>query len=181
MRISRGFLGLLIFIFLNVFSFSEEEDFSSDAIERILKRKNCFNCIDVAEEKDTDLFIFMSFSVPENTWKELSNEVKKAEAVFILRGLPGNSFNEFFSKISELKKKGIAAPIQIFPEYFKKYEINHCPAFVFKEGEKFDKVSGNISLGTALEIISRRGETFRSKDLIKKIKKGGETLWTFQE
>ena len=105
----------------------------------------------------TSLFIFISFSVPIESWKDLSCELEKAGGVFVLNGIPNGSFSEFADKVKEIRSKGIDAPIQIDPQSFEKYGIEHVPAFVLDDGNEFDKIYGNIPLSKALQLIAETG------------------------
>lgn len=102
------------------------------------------------------LFVFISFSVPVESWKDLSAELENTDGVFVLKGIPHGSFKEFASKIAEFRKQGINAPIQIDPLAFEKYGIEQVPAFVQSEEELFNKVVGNIPLSTVLELFKNR-------------------------
>lgn len=101
--------------------------------------------------------IFISFSVPIESWKDLSCELEKAGGVFVLNGIPNGSFSEFADKVKEIRSKGIDAPIQIDPQSFEKYGIEHVPAFVLDDGNEFDKIYGNIPLSKALQLIAETG------------------------
>lgn len=109
--------------------------------------KPCESCfkgkIEIPEPK---ILVFISFSVPKNIWLSLSQEMEKENAVFVLRGVPENSFKSFAKEIINLKEEGLKATVQIQPELFKEYEIDSVPAFVFKEGNLSHKVCGAISM-----------------------------------
>lgn len=121
------------------------------------KCTNCFDDIQLIFGEE-HIFVFMSFSVPDEVWISLSKEMEKRGASFVIRGLPKNSFAELSQKIFSLKEKGVNVPIQVDPEKFKKYEIQDVPAFVYAKANKFDKVTGNISLKYALDRIKLKGD-----------------------
>lgn len=102
------------------------------------------------------LYIFISFSVPEESLKELSYGLEETGGSFVIRGLPQNSFREFFEKTKSLKEKGISAPILIDPEAFANFNIERVPTFALKSGESFEKYEGNVPLRDALRIFSER-------------------------
>jgi|GEM_PF-1897477 conjugal transfer pilus assembly protein TrbC len=102
------------------------------------------------------LYIFISFSVPEESLKELSYGLEKIGGSFVIRGLPQNSFRAFFEKTKSLKEKGISAPILIDPEAFENFNIERVPTFALKSGESFEKYEGNVPLRDALRIFSER-------------------------
>jgi conjugal transfer pilus assembly protein TrbC len=76
--------------------------------------------------------------------------MEKMGGVFVLRGIPGNSFAMFTQKLAELRKKGITASILIDPESFEEYGISSVPTIVLVEEGKYDKMTGNVPVQTAL-------------------------------
>lgn len=121
-------------------------------MEKILQNKKCIDCKPLPDEKSVEIYIFLSFSVPEKVWLDLSHELDNKKGVIVIRGLPGNSFNALSEKIYNLKDKGLMADIQIYPQLFEKYQIKQVPAFVIINGNEFNKILGNISLQAALDI-----------------------------
>ncbi len=122
-------------------------------------KSDCTNCRSFeknSEDNQSAVYIFMSFSVPENTWLELDRTPSPINKIFVIRGIPNNSFEAFGKKIAALKDKGFRDSVEINPELFHKYEIKNIPSFVVANGGNFNKVSGNISLQTALEIIEKK-------------------------
>lgn len=103
--------------------------------------------------------IFMSFSVPLETWLDYSKVLEKLEGVFILRGLPENSFDVLARKLMEFRKSGINAPIQIDPEAFDQYDITAVPTLVIEDESGQDKIAGNIRLDAALRLVLENGST----------------------
>ena len=128
---------------------------------------NCKKCLskNVQTDQQTidetvsiqNLYVFISFSVPVESWKDLSTELESTNGCFVLKGVPENSFQLFSEKVMELRASGIAAPIQINPELFGKYGIEAVPAIVLDGEASYDKVIGNIRLRKALEIFSEKG------------------------
>lgn len=109
------------------------------------------------QELETPLYVCMSFSIPDETWVNLSKELDKVGGVFIIRGLPKNSFRELVHKIQTLSKLGVKTPIQIHPQLFKKHSVAVVPSFLITDKENTDKIEGNISLLSALEHMSEGG------------------------
>jgi type-F conjugative transfer system pilin assembly protein TrbC len=89
--------------------------------------------------------------MPDETWLNLSSELEHYAGVFVLGGLPNNSFQEFSRKLAKLKQKGMSAAVLIDPNLFREYHIQNSPTFVFTDGSKVHKIVGNISLKYALE------------------------------
>lgn len=108
----------------------------------------CTNCHrgEILDIEEPNLFICISFSVPETIWLSLSQEMKGKRAVFVLRGLPDNSFKLFAQRIAHLKERGMEASVQIHPNLFKEHAIERVPTFIFIDSEKLYKISGATSL-----------------------------------
>ena len=123
----------------------------------------------LTSDPQTSLYVFVSFSLPDETWLTLSKELEKVGGIFILRGLPENSFKNLALKVQALRKKGLKIPLQVDPRLFTKFDVQAIPTFVINEEEKFDKLSGNVSLAFALEKMSLRGETENAKKLRKRL------------
>jgi conjugal transfer pilus assembly protein TrbC len=118
----------------------------------------CLNCyrgkiFDIEEPK---LFVFISFSVPENIWLSLSQEMKDYPAVFVLRGIPNNSFRAFAEKIVHFKTQGMEASVIIHPQLFKEHAIERVPAFVYMDRKETHHIAGAISLHYALDLLRKR-------------------------
>ena len=116
----------------------------------------CFSGTPISDNPQ-GLYVFISFSVPQETWLSLSKELEERGGAFVLRGLPENSFNEFAQRLSELTEKGLNAEVILDPTLYQKYEVTHVPTFVVVDGDDFDKISGNISLQYALEQTGQGG------------------------
>ncbi len=130
---------------------------------------SCNNCRSIEKNSrgnKSAVFIFMSFSVPENVWLELDKTNSNINEMFVVRGIPNNSFEAFGKKIAALKEKGFCSSVEINPELFNKYEIKNVLSFVVTDGENFNEVSGNISLQTALEIIEKKKSLY-SKNMMR--------------
>lgn len=103
--------------------------------------------------------VFMSFSAPTETWLEHSKTLEKLNGVFIIRGLPENSFQVFSQQIMEFRKKDIQAPIQIDPDAFDFYGVSSIPTIVIEDGSNSDKITGNIRLESALRRVFEEGSS----------------------
>ena len=138
-------------------------------------QSGCKKCISPKSDGgslENDLRVYMSFSVPIETWKDLSASLEKIGGSFVIRGLPENSFEVFSEKVLFLRKSGVNASILIDPEAFDRYAIQSVPAFVLTEGDKHDKLSGNVPLETVLKDFSERGNLS---------KKAGQLLAKYNE
>lgn len=121
--------------------------------------KKCLPSSATAQIQTYNLMVFMSFSVPLESWKEWSHSLDRMGGVFILRGLPGNSFQTFAQKVKELRDAGVHTPISVDPESYEKYRIQSVPSIVLLEGEKHDRVAGNVRMETVLRIFVEKGDT----------------------
>lgn len=120
------------------------------------KCKKCLPSSTSVQLQTYNLMVFISFSVPLESWKEWSQALENRRGVFVLRGLPGNSFQTFAQKVKELRDAGVYAPISIDPESYEKYSIQSVPTVVRLDGEQWDKISGNIRLETVLRIFAEK-------------------------
>jgi type-F conjugative transfer system pilin assembly protein TrbC len=117
--------------------------------------KNCFKG-KIVEIEDPKIYVCMSFSAPDNIWLSLDKEMEDCQAVFVLRGLPNNSFEVLASRLVALKGKGMSASVMIYHQIFKDYLVERVPTFIFKEYLVEDQISGTISLHYAREIVKRK-------------------------
>jgi len=138
---------------------------SKQDIQNKTLKKECFGCSSDSQGifSDSHVFVFMSFSIPDDTWVSLSKELEKIGGVFVIRGLPKHSFTELASKILSLKEKGVTVPIQIDPKKFQVYQLASVPAFVIIEEKSYDKVVGNVSVKFALDLMATKGVTSAAK------------------
>lgn len=119
-------------------------------------------------EWGTSFRIFVSSSMSKNLLKSYAKQAKKYNAVLVFNGLPEGSWrklSELITEISGSRQEAIAA--QIDNEAFARFNVSRVPSFVlsreediFSENPKvtFDKVSGSIGIGAALEIFASNGE-----------------------
>lgn len=114
------------------------------------------------------LLVFISFSVPIETWKEHSYFLEKIGGCFVLRGLPENSFTVFSQKLLELNKAGIYAEVLLDPPSFEQYEIEIVPALVSVQENRHDIILGNLTIPRALSLFADKGDT---KDLSQQLLK----------
>lgn len=134
-------------------------------------KNECFNCSSDSQEifSDPQVFVFMSFSIPDETWVSLSGELEKVGGIFVIRGLPKHSFTELASKILSLKEKGVNSPIQLDPKKFQAYQLTSVPVFLIEEEKSYDQLMGNISLKFAIDMMAQRGETLAAKHFLRMI------------
>lgn len=96
--------------------------------------------------EDVSFKVCMSFSVPDAVWRDLSPQLVRHGGVFVLEGLPENSFQAFAAKVVALRKQGVVAPIQLDPKVFETYDITQVPTFVVKDGAGTHTVAGTVTV-----------------------------------
>jgi len=115
--------------------------------------------------------VFVSLSLPIESWCALSKELSTLNGIFVMRGFPNNSIKDFYRTIMTLRKRGVMAPITIDPEAFDAHQITAIPTILVSDGHQYIKLSGNIPILSALERIDTSQSTSNVKELISKLKK----------
>lgn len=118
-----------------------------------------------ASDKNTDFFIFTSFSMGEKNLENLIKSSTKYNGIVVMRGFKDGDIKTttaFLSKFIEKTGGGVI----IDPELFKEYEIKRVPSFVLTKAckvvgscnKKYDVLLGNVSPRFALEKFSIDGD-----------------------
>ncbi len=128
----------------------------NDIIDQMLTGFDKIKQSSCSSEKQDGLHIFISFSMPKTLLMQYDAIAKKIGAKLVLRGFKNNSFKETINYIQEISSQGIA--IEVNPVLFQKFSINLVPSFVLSDGDKFDKLVGNISINYALEKFNNSGD-----------------------
>ena len=135
------------------------------------------------------LMAFVSFSMPDDSLKAILNQVDMAGGTVVLRGLVNDSFKDTAATVAKLvedsKRRGRergSGPGQgndnlpgfsVDPKLFTKYAITAVPTFVVTEGDRFDKIGGNMNLAAALQAVIREGDhSEAARRLLNKLRKG---------
>jgi hypothetical protein len=93
--------------------------------------------------EEHQLFVFVSFSMPEASLKSLAKDATKYNAVLVMRGLFEDSFVKTANKLKDL---GIG--VDINPELFEEHQITAVPTFVaLQSGKPTWRLKGNVTLG----------------------------------
>ncbi|MDX8430187.1 MAG: TrbC family F-type conjugative pilus assembly protein (plasmid) [Candidatus Algichlamydia australiensis] len=103
--------------------------------------------------------ILNSFSVPVSDWLKYDADLQRMGGVFVIRGFPSNSVEEFVAKTRELKEAGLVSPIVVDPRAFKKYDVQRAPAFVVDDGRRFDVMKGATNMRYVVECFALEGDT----------------------
>jgi type-F conjugative transfer system pilin assembly protein TrbC len=94
----------------------------------------------------SNLYIFVSFSMPKKTLKALALEAQKHQGILVIRGLIDNSFLKTAQLLQEIEEGVILDPI-----LFRKYKIKAVPTFVQESEAGTQQIAGNVTLAYALE------------------------------
>lgn len=113
---------------------------------------------------ESNVIIFVSFSMPEESIKEWIRDAKLIHAPVVIRGLIHNSFKETTHKMAEIVEKERGG-VELNPLLFKKYHIKKVPAVVLTHGgeclpdqscdEQFNVIYGDAELEYALNQFTR--------------------------
>ncbi len=154
-------------------SFSKQEDIFEDTNKRsssFLKRTD-----------HPQLLVFVSFSMPFKSLVTLAKETKRAGGILVLRGLKAHSFKATTSALLPVIEK-TGQGILIDPLLFRQFDIHKVPSFVLTKHQecfphqscvtqKFDKLTGHVSVPYALEEISKNGDLKEeAKTFLKKLR-----------
>ena len=124
----------------------------------------------LANTASYNVAVCVSFSAPDQIWTDLSKGLELLGGAFVLRGIPENSFKLLAEKVLHLQQVGVRAPILIDPLLFSQNHVEVIPTFLIVEGDKVDKISGNLSLSYVIEKMATDGETTKAKELLVRLK-----------
>jgi conjugal transfer pilus assembly protein TrbC len=98
----------------------------------------------VIHKPDESLLVFISTSMSVNTLVKLGNQAKRANAVLVLRGVPGGIASGWARALAQLKPiVATGASVQINPDLFRLYAVDQVPTFVISRLDKNRCVSDN--------------------------------------
>lgn len=124
------------------------------------------------QQDDPKLYIFVSFSMPEQSLKLWAIDAARLEAPLLLRGFVDNDLKKTTAKTMALFGADANIELSIDPEKFQKFNIKAVPAVVIAAPEtaasekesandgsapRFDVIYGDTSLEEALERIAKSG------------------------
>lgn len=160
------FLLILLFDISIVKASSEIQDKTDYTnMDNIIKQYNNLKRNNFKIENKDKLYIFISFSMPDNMIKNyfsesqnLLNKDKNMDIVFVLRGFYKNSFKETTAKVATLTQDNDNQPLGIIvdPILFQKYNIGQVPTIIkeYKNGS-YDVIKGSITIKYALETFGK--------------------------
>lgn len=113
-------------------------------------------------QDEYNYYVFISSNIPKQSLMQILEQSKKINAEVVLRGFINDSHKvttQSFQGLINMAQYGIV----VDPELFTKYEITKVPTFVIAKGDKYDKLSGNISWQEAIDTITKKGELYAEK------------------
>ena len=120
-------------------------------------------CISVNALAKVGLLVFVSFSMPEASLIELSEDAGKVDGALNLRGWIDGDLRKTIASVGKVMQESGWGMLTI-PEYFASCNVNEVPTFVLADFDlmgnikSFDKVSGHVPLDYALAEIAKRGQ-----------------------
>lgn len=103
------------------------------------------------------LYLFVSFSMPEQSLKTLLKQAQQVNGILVIRGLINQSLKETTQIVAKLLD-GQKGGLQIDPSLFKKFNISQVPAVVVIDKNCTDIIYGDIPLIDSLEAIEQNGD-----------------------
>lgn len=122
--------------------------------------------------QDGAIYIAVSLSMPKSSLRQLSADAEKAGAQMVVRGLVAGSWERTLDAAREVWGENATNGLVIEPQVFRAFEVERVPVFIvardavqpcqngvncISTAPAHDKISGNISLGAALEILAEKG------------------------
>jgi conjugal transfer pilus assembly protein TrbC len=107
----------------------------------------------------TQIYVFVSFSMPEQLLSELVNESARLRIPALLNGLIDNSMPKTVKKMEQLAKSVPGFNLQIDPTAFERFGIQQVPALVVEHQSHFDVLYGNLTLKEGLLRIATHGDS----------------------
>lgn len=158
---------------------SQTQKYRNDAEIAMKQAKNIVNLNSInnnqkldsnQSNKSTNIIIFVSFPMPDESLKSYMRDAKKIHASIVIRGLIDNSFKKTFLKVSSLIKEAGGGGFELNPLWFKRFNIKSVPTVIVvnHDGEcirhntcqierDYDSVAGNVTLVSALRLIRDKG------------------------
>lgn len=163
---------------IGTFSFTLPEFLKMDHLHRYLNDSiSASSKIQESQnrERDENILIFVSLSMPETELKSLLLEAQRANAAIVLRGVFGD-WTKTLKKVKDIA--GENGGILIDPNLFRRFQIQSVPSFVLPKESlerctgticpaiKYVTAKGSVSLRYFLEQVERTGD-FEEKEIAK--------------
>ena len=162
-------------------------------MQKLLDQQPAASATATAAPTQSAALIFVSFAMPEASLKALLDESAKTGAPLVLRGMVDGSMKRTLERLRALvtgvTPDGPQPTITIDPTAYARFDVDKVPSFVFAlepirpcERETCPtplhlKVSGDVSLSYALDIMSRQAKSPTARAQVKAwLKRRGEPL-----
>ncbi len=127
------------------------------------------------EARYPQLMVFVSFSMPLATLKNLGRQLDQVGGKMVFRGLVNNSFKEMSLKLQELGHEAL-----IDPTLFTALNVQQVPTVVHFAQQPtsvdqlppFDQLQGNVSLSYALQQFVTKGDVAGAQHFLNKLEGG---------
>lgn len=125
--------------------------------------------MDGERHRDGRVYVLVSLSMPQAALKQLVDDAHRSMAVPVMRGFDPGKYGEFSKRLQEA---GLAeGGVIIDPNVFKAFGVEAVPTFIASSqgvvpcrdlgctpvAPTHDKLSGNITMQAALEILAKEG------------------------
>lgn len=176
---------------------------SADLLQRA--RQDITKLLDQAQGKQPDpmgqksgpqLYVFVSFSMPEITLKRLLTQASRIEASLILRGLIDDDMGKTKTRIAQLLEADengltrIQGGFAIDPTLFERFDIQQVPTFILTDTPaprctdagcddvNYARLSGDTTLEYALQTMQREAPAMKTSasELLSRIRGGNHDL-----
>lgn len=119
------------------------------------------------------VYVAVSFSMDRAALRALANEAQKSGAVLVIRGFVDGSVAKTVTASRAVFDENTAAGVAIDPQVFRAFQVTRVPTFIAARGlvepcdggvtctsrpTPHDRLSGNLSLAHALQVIAREGK-----------------------
>lgn len=123
-----------------------------------------FWCTIANANDKAELRVFVSSSMNEQLIKQYYEQASKNGGVLVMRGLIDGSFQELINFVVKIAgEEGGGGGIQIDDEAFEMFGVTQVPTIVLSKGDKYDKITGSISVAAALEKFVESGDVKRDE------------------
>ena len=125
-------------------------------------------------KNETDLLVFVSFSMPEASLMRIAAEAKKTGAVLVLRGFKDGSYKKTVDATRLIN--GLGAQVMVHPDLFTQYQITDVPTFVLADASVEEgscdtgtcnahySIKGDVSLQAVLANFEKRTDSQKLTD-----------------
>ncbi len=162
-------------------------------VQKLLDQQPAASMTAISAPTQSAALVFVSFAMPAASLKALLDESAKTGAPLVLRGMVDGSMKRTLEHIRELvtgvRPDGPQPTITIDPTAYARFDVDKVPSFVFAlepirpcERETCPtplhlKVSGDVSLSYALDIMSSQAKSAAARAQVKAwLKRRGEPL-----